>query len=211
MTQLKRTAAVARAYGVACDVISAARSGRPVAGHAHRRPARARSGCPATARRIPTDLTQALARGARHARRAHRRSVTSTRVTRKTANARWRARGQRPRLAATRTARKARIGAEVVVNCAGQWAKPGRAHVRRHRAAAFGRALCTSSPRRLPACIRDLPVMRDPDGFIYFKEEVGGLVMGGFEPEAKPWGMNGIPETFEFGNCCPTTGTSSKS
>ena len=32
-----------------------------------------------------------------------------------------------------------------------------------------------------------LPVMRDPDGFIYYKEEVGGLVMGGFEPEAKPW------------------------
>jgi 4-methylaminobutanoate oxidase (formaldehyde-forming) len=43
-----------------------------------------------------------------------------------------------------------------------------------------------------------LPVMRDPDGFIYFKEEVGGLVMGGFEPVAKPWGMDGIPEPFEF-------------
>lgn len=44
----------------------------------------------------------------------------------------------------------------------------------------------------------DLPVLRDPDGYIYFKEEVGGLVMGGFEPEAKPWGMNGIPDDFEF-------------
>ena len=43
-----------------------------------------------------------------------------------------------------------------------------------------------------------LPVMRDPDGFIYFKEEVGGLVMGGFEPVAKPWGMDGIPDKFEF-------------
>ena len=52
--------------------------------------------------------------------------------------------------------------------------------------------------------------MRDPDGYIYFKEEVGGLVMGGFEPEAKPWGMDGIPDDFEFG-CCPTTGTSSRS
>ena len=29
--------------------------------------------------------------------------------------------------------------------------------------------------------------MRDPDGWTYFKEEVGGLVVGGFEPEAKPW------------------------
>jgi 4-methylaminobutanoate oxidase (formaldehyde-forming) len=40
--------------------------------------------------------------------------------------------------------------------------------------------------------------MRDPDGFVYFKEEVGGLVMGGFEPNAKPWGMDGIPDDFEF-------------
>jgi 4-methylaminobutanoate oxidase (formaldehyde-forming) len=40
--------------------------------------------------------------------------------------------------------------------------------------------------------------MRDPDGYIYFKEEVGGFVMGGFEPDAKPWGMDGIPADFEF-------------
>ena len=43
-----------------------------------------------------------------------------------------------------------------------------------------------------------LPVMRDPDGFIYYKEEVGGLVMGGFEPDAKPWTVDPIPSTFEF-------------
>jgi glycine cleavage system aminomethyltransferase T len=44
----------------------------------------------------------------------------------------------------------------------------------------------------------DLPVIRDPDGFIYYKEEVGGLVMGGFEPVAKPWNVHPIPERFEF-------------
>ena len=38
-----------------------------------------------------------------------------------------------------------------------------------------------------------------PDGYIYVKEEVGGLLMGGFEPHAKPWAMDGIPENFEFG------------
>jgi hypothetical protein len=38
-----------------------------------------------------------------------------------------------------------------------------------------------------------LPVMRDPDGFIYYKEEVGGLLMGGFEPVAKPWRVDPIP------------------
>jgi hypothetical protein len=43
-----------------------------------------------------------------------------------------------------------------------------------------------------------LPVMRDPDGFIYYKEEVGGLLMGGFEPVAKPWRMEPIPSTFQF-------------
>ena len=42
-------------------------------------------------------------------------------------------------------------------------------------------------------------MLRDPDGYIYVKEEVGGLLMGGFEPQAKPWAMDGIPENFEFG------------
>ena len=45
---------------------------------------------------------------------------------------------------------------------------------------------------------RDLPVLRDTDGYIYVREEVGGLLMGGFEPVAKPWGMDGIPEDFKF-------------
>ena len=44
----------------------------------------------------------------------------------------------------------------------------------------------------------DLPVIRDPDGFLYYKEEVGGLVMGGFEPKAKPWNVDPIPDGFEF-------------
>jgi 4-methylaminobutanoate oxidase (formaldehyde-forming) len=41
-------------------------------------------------------------------------------------------------------------------------------------------------------------VIRDPDGCIYYKEEVGGLVMGGFEPVAKPWNVARIPDRFEF-------------
>ena len=46
---------------------------------------------------------------------------------------------------------------------------------------------------------RDLPILRDPDGYTYFKEEVGGLVVGGFEPEAKPWvAPDQIPYPFEF-------------
>ena len=46
---------------------------------------------------------------------------------------------------------------------------------------------------------RDLPVLRDPDGYTYIKEEVGGLLVGGFEPEAKPWvAPDELPYPFEF-------------
>jgi glycine cleavage system aminomethyltransferase T len=46
---------------------------------------------------------------------------------------------------------------------------------------------------------RDLPILRDPDGYTYIKEEVGGLLVGGFEPEAKPWvAPDKLPYPFEF-------------
>ena len=90
------------------------------------------------------------------------------------------------------------IKAEVVINCAGQWAKAvGRLagvtvplHSAEHMYIVTG---------RIEGVHPDLPVLRDPDGYIYVKEEVGGLLMGGFEPVAKPWAMDGIPENFEFG------------
>src|SRR6266700_2878787 len=40
---------------------------------------------------------------------------------------------------------------------------------------------------QISGAARDLPVLRDPDGYTYIKEEVGGLLVGGFEPDAKPW------------------------
>ena len=90
------------------------------------------------------------------------------------------------------------ITAEVVINCAGQWAKQvGRLcgvtvplHSAEHMYVVTG---------RIDGVHPNLPVLRDPDGYIYVKEEVGGLLVGGFEPVAKPWGMDGIPENFEFG------------
>jgi sarcosine dehydrogenase len=45
---------------------------------------------------------------------------------------------------------------------------------------------------------RNLPTMRDPDRLIYFKEEVGGLVMGGYEPNPIAWAIDGIPKGFHF-------------
>ncbi len=43
-----------------------------------------------------------------------------------------------------------------------------------------------------------MPILRDPDGFNYYKEDTGKLLVGTFEPNAKPWGMKGIPEDFSF-------------
>ncbi|HZX56346.1 MAG TPA: FAD-dependent oxidoreductase, partial [Ilumatobacteraceae bacterium] len=49
-----------------------------------------------------------------------------------------------------------------------------------------------------PPVPRDLPTLRDPDRLTYYKEEVGGLVMGGYEPNPIPWAKNGIPHDFNF-------------
>ena len=89
------------------------------------------------------------------------------------------------------------ISCEIIVNCAGQWARSlgllSGVSVPLHSAEHF---YIVTEP--IKGVHPMLPVMRDPDGFIYFKEEVGGLLMGGFEPVAKPWGMDGIPDKFEF-------------
>ncbi len=86
----------------------------------------------------------------------------------------------------------------MVVNCAGQWAKaladPLGVTVPLHSAEHF-----YVVTEEIDGVHPDLPIMRDPDGYTYFKEEVGGLVVGGFEPEAKPWRTpSTIPHPFEF-------------
>jgi 4-methylaminobutanoate oxidase (formaldehyde-forming) len=44
----------------------------------------------------------------------------------------------------------------------------------------------------------DIPSLRDYDGLTYFKEDAGKLIMGGSEPNARPWAIDGIPEDFHF-------------
>jgi 4-methylaminobutanoate oxidase (formaldehyde-forming) len=90
------------------------------------------------------------------------------------------------------------IECDTVVICAGQWSKKvGRmagVAVPLHSAEHF-----YAVTERIDGVAPDLPVLRDPDGHIYFKEETGGLVMGGFEPVAKPWlGPFDLPDRFEF-------------
>lgn len=184
MTQLKRTAAAARAQGVEVEVISAAEAGAlwPVMEIADLKGA---VWLPGDGKANPTDLTQSLAKGAR-SRGA--RIVEKVRVTG--------IQTQDGRATGVRTD-QGDIAAEIVVNCAGQWARKvgGMCGVSVPLHSAEHMYVVTG---RIEKVHPDLPVMRDPDGYIYFKEEVGGLVMGGFEPEAKPWGMRGIPDDFEF-------------
>jgi 4-methylaminobutanoate oxidase (formaldehyde-forming) len=89
------------------------------------------------------------------------------------------------------------IRADMVVNCAGMWAhelgaKAGTT-VPLHAAEHF--YIVTEPMEGLHS---NLPVLRDPDGCAYFKEDAGKLLVGWFEPVAKPWGMKSIPETFSF-------------
>ncbi len=89
------------------------------------------------------------------------------------------------------------ISAEIVIVAAGMWT--------RELAAAVGVTVPLHAAehyyivtRPMEGVVRNQPVLRDTDGYIYIKEEVGGLLLGGFEPNAKPWGMDGIPDGFEF-------------
>ena len=89
------------------------------------------------------------------------------------------------------------IRAKVVVNCGGMWARDIAgwvdASVPVHAAEHF---YIVTEP--LPGLTPGLPVLRDSDGYSYFKEDTGKLLVGWFEPQAKPWGMKGIPEGFSF-------------
>jgi glycine cleavage system T protein len=88
------------------------------------------------------------------------------------------------------------VKAEVVVNCAGMWAREvglmAGVDVPLHAAEHF---YIVTEPMDLPST---LPVMRNMDSCAYYKEDAGKLLVGAFEPQAKPWGINGIPEDFCF-------------
>jgi glycine cleavage system aminomethyltransferase T/glycine/D-amino acid oxidase-like deaminating enzyme len=189
MTQLRRTAANAVAYDLDCELIS---------------PGRAQElwppmqvddllgaiWLPGDGKVNPADLTQSLARGARQggARVVEHARVTGFDVEEAPAGR---------RVTAVRTD-AGHVECEVVVNCAGQWAKAlgdlADVTVPLHSAEHF-----YVVTERVEGTHPDLPIMRDPDGWTYFKEEVGGLVVGGFEPDAKPWrSPSDLPHPFEF-------------
>ncbi len=132
----------------------------------------------------PSDITQALAKGARMAGAA---IFEDTKVTDLEIDA--------GRIRAVITD-QGRIECEKVICCAGQWT--------RDFAARFGvnvplvsmeHQYMLTEPMGVPST---LPTLRDPDRLCYYKEEVGGLVMGGYEPNPIPWAVDGIPEGFHY-------------
>ena len=98
---------------------------------------------------------------------------------------------------------RARITAEYVVNCGGMWARELGAHGRGGRAPARGRALLSLHRAHRGGGPQIFPVFEDLDYYTYYREEGGGLMLGLFEPDAAPWGMDGIPEDFSFGDLPP--------
>lgn len=88
------------------------------------------------------------------------------------------------------------IASDVVVNCGGMW----------------GRDLAAAAGVTVPlhACehfylitepvpdLGHMPVLRVPDECAYYKTDAGKMMVGAFEPKAKPWGMNGIRDDFMF-------------
>ena len=185
MTQLRRTAATADAYGLECSMMTPDEA-------LSRWPAMRVDDLlgaiwlPGDGKANPTDLTMALAKGARQ---RGARVVEQTRVLDVLV---------RDGVVTGVRTDHGDVEAEVVVNCAGQWAAQVGAMagvpVPLHSAEHF--YVVTD---QVEGVHPDLPILRDPDGYTYFKEEVGGLVVGGFEPEAKPWvSPDAIPYPFEF-------------
>ncbi len=198
MIQLKRTAAVAHAHGVECNVISVADAARlyPIMATGDLQGA---VWLPGDGKANPADLTLALAKGARNRGvkifenvRAAGLDVSSSSRTKRVSSLSWR----------SKSGDEGRMDAEIVVLCGGQWSR----EVARQIEVTVPLFSCEHFyivTDRIEGVHRDLPVLRDPDGYIYFKEEVGGLLMGGFEPNATPWLQSarhrgGIPENFEF-------------
>jgi glycine cleavage system aminomethyltransferase T/glycine/D-amino acid oxidase-like deaminating enzyme len=94
------------------------------------------------------------------------------------------------------------ISCEFVVNCAGMWARQlgEQIGVVIPNQAAEHYYLITEAIEGVTA---DLPVLEDPSRFAYYREETGGLMIGLFEPDCKPWQIEGIPDDFSFDELPP--------
>ncbi|MCW3026036.1 MAG: FAD-dependent oxidoreductase [Solirubrobacterales bacterium] len=86
------------------------------------------------------------------------------------------------------------IEAEVVVNAGGMFAAQlGRMAGVRVPVVPFAHEYLVTQPfrdRAIGEQREHLPTLRDPDLLIYFREEGGGLIMGGYERQSAPWALD---------------------
>ena len=184
LAEIKRGASMAKVAGFPCDVISPdqAKEMWPllntdgVLGAIH---------LPMDGMAGPSDVTQSLAKGARMGGASIFEHTKVLDIK------------SRDGFAAGVVTEHGDIDAEYVVNCAGMWARD------------FGRLAGVNVPlhaaehfyvvtENIPELRSGMPTLRDMDGYCYYKEDAGKLLVGMFEPNAKPWGMKGIPEEFFF-------------
>ncbi len=133
----------------------------------------------------PSDITQSLAKGARL------RGVTIREGVRVTG---FRMEGKRITHVETT---EGTVACEKVVNCAGQWAR---------QVGALAGVSVPLQPVKhqyivtepIAGLASDAATIRDPDRLTYFKEEVGGLVLGGYEPNPIAWTQDDVPNDFQF-------------
>jgi sarcosine dehydrogenase len=183
-TEFRRLATTARSFGMEMDLIGPDEVKRmwPLMDTSDLIGA---SWLPTDGQASPSDITQSLAKGARmHGAKIHEGvKVTGFRMD-----------GRRITHVETD---QGVIACEKVVNCGGMWAR---------QVGAMAGVVVPLHPvkhqyivtEKIEGLSPDAATLRDPDRRTYFKEEVGGLVMGGYEPNPQGWVTGDIPENWEF-------------
>jgi sarcosine dehydrogenase len=133
----------------------------------------------------PTDISQALARGAKN---KGAQILEETRVKKIILD---------DGIITGVETDKGIINCEKLVCCCGQWSRQFAETVGVNiPLVSFQHQYMVTEP--IEGVVSNLPTLRDPDRLIYFKEEVGGLVMGGYEPNPISWAEKSVPEDFHF-------------
>ncbi|WP_300517977.1 FAD-dependent oxidoreductase [Aliiroseovarius sp.] len=189
LEELHRQAAMARAFGVEVEEISPE---EVKAKYEHLNIEDVTGGVylPLDGQGDPANITLALAKGARQNGAVVKERIKVTGVAktgRRVTGVDW---------VSDDGSEQGHITCDHIVNCAGMWGhEVGRmmgANVPLHACEHF--YIVTESITGLT----QMPVLRVPDECAYYKEDAGKILLGAFEPNAKPWAMNGIPDTFEF-------------
>ena len=184
LEELRRGAAMARAFGVEIDEISASEIAQKYPG-LNVSDAKGGVYLDKDGQADPVNITQALAKGARAMGVKIIEGVAVTDIL------------SDDEQVTGVTTPLGNISADYVVNCGGMWARQ------------IGQMAGVSVPlhacehfyivtEQIPDLQKNLPVLRVPDECAYYKEDAGKILLGAFEPVAKPWGGDGISEDFEF-------------